>query len=79
MNVLKSYFKLPLITRVVAAFVLGISLGVTLSIFNDAGWVGTMIKVLSPFGTVLVSMDRLSHYFLLSGDGCGESAVEKIW
>lgn len=59
MNVLKSYFKLPLITRVIAAFVLGISLGVTLSIFNEAGWVGTTIKVLSPFGTVLVSMLKM--------------------
>lgn len=61
MNVLKSYFKLPLITRVVVAFVLGISLGVTLSCYNEieANWVDTTIKVLSPFGTVLVSMLKM--------------------
>ena len=59
MNPLKNYFKLPLIYRVGAAFVLGIVLGVVLSLCKDASWVGTTVKVLSPFGTVLVSMLKM--------------------
>lgn len=57
----KTYFKIPLIYRVGAGFILGAALGISLSYAAkfDCFWVDPVIKFMAPFGTILVTMLKM--------------------
>jgi Na+/H+-dicarboxylate symporter len=58
-----SYFAIPLVYRVVAAFLTGILTGILLWHFSGSGsalWFEPTIQAISPFGTILVSMLKMA-------------------
>lgn len=59
MKILKLYTQIPLFTRILSAFVLGILGGVAMYYFRDQAWTSKTINVLMPFGSVLVSMLKM--------------------
>ncbi len=59
LKIVKGYFKLPLFTRIISAFILGIVLGMILYYFRETDWQSTVVRVLMPFGGVLISMLKM--------------------
>ena len=59
MNIFKWYFRIPLFTRILCAFALGILGGIAMYYFRDQVWTAKTVSVITPFGTVLVSMLKM--------------------
>ena len=57
----KLYFRIPLFSRILAGFVLGIAVGLLLWKFSagDEEWLQGILKWIAPFGTVLVNMLKM--------------------
>lgn len=56
------YSAIPLVYRILGAFLLGIAAGILLwtgSGSGEAAWFGTTVKIINPFGTILISMLKM--------------------
>ena len=55
----KAYCSIPLFTRILSAFALGIGCGIAMYYFRDQTWTAKTVNVIMPFGSVLVSMLKM--------------------
>ena len=58
-KILKAYCRIPLFTRILCAFALGIGCGIAMYYFRDQAWTAKTVNVIMPFGSVLVSMLKM--------------------
>lgn len=60
-KVMKMYFRVPLFSRILTGFVLGIAAGLILWKFSagDDQWLQNVLEWIAPFGTVLVNMLKM--------------------
>ena len=58
-NFFKAYCRIPLFTRILCAFALGIGCGIAMYYFRNQAWTATTVNVIMPFGSVLVSMLKM--------------------
>lgn len=58
-NFFKAYCRIPLFTRILCAFALGIGCGIAMYYFRNQAWTTTTVNVIMPFGSVLVSMLKM--------------------
>ena len=58
-NFFKAYCRIPLFTRIICAFALGIGCGIAMYYFRNQAWTTTTVNVIMPFGSVLVSMLKM--------------------
>ena len=58
-KIFKFYCNIPLFTRILCAFALGIGCGIAMYYFRDQAWTGKTVNVIMPFGSVLVSMLKM--------------------